>query len=66
MTYAVPHIARAVSSDLAFTVQRGPHGLWVARCNRGLVEGVFVSRREAVRFARAECGNRAEAMVVLG
>jgi hypothetical protein len=46
-----------------FEVFRDRHGLWHARRNDGLVEGLFVDQKSAVRFARRE--SPAEAWVVL-
>ncbi len=66
MTYLDRSIVNALSPDLTFTVWQDPRGRWMARCNRGLVEGMFVSRRDAVRFARLECGRRPDAVVVIG
>ncbi len=37
-----------------FEVFRDPRGRWHARRRDGLVEGLFIARRDAVRFARRE------------
>lgn len=37
-----------------FTIWRDERGRWIAHETRGLVGGLFVSRKEAVRFALHE------------
>ena len=37
-----------------FLVGQDGHGHWVVQENHGLVEGLFVSREDAIRFARDE------------
>lgn len=41
-----------------FTITQDERGLWVAREKHGLIEGVFVDQRAAIRFALYECGRR--------
>jgi hypothetical protein len=40
-----------------FTIWRDERGRWIAHDARGLVGGLFVSRREAVRFALHEAND---------
>ena len=47
----------------SFTVTRNERGQWVARETRGLIEGVFVTQRDAVRFALYESGGRGAAII---
>jgi len=47
-----------------FTVAPNAHGQWVARERRGLIEGVFLTQREAIRFALSETGHRSTGVVV--
>jgi hypothetical protein len=47
-----------------FVVAQNDHGKWVARERRGLIEGVFFTQREAIRFALFETGSRAAAVVI--
>lgn len=48
----------------SFVVARNERGQWVARECRGLMEGVFVTRRDAIRFALFETGSRSATVVV--
>ena len=48
----------------AFVVAQNERGQWVARERRGLIEGVFLTRRDAIRFALFETGSRSSAVVV--
>jgi hypothetical protein len=48
-----------------FLVGRDSHGNWVARDQSGLCGGLFVGRDEALKFARAENGNRPQAIVMV-
>jgi hypothetical protein len=48
-----------------FLVGKDSHGNWVARDQSGLCGGLFVGRDEALKFARAENGNRPQAIVMV-
>lgn len=48
----------------SFTVAQNDRGQWVARETHGLIEGVFVTQRDAVRFALFETGSRSAAVIV--
>lgn len=48
---------------LCFVVTQNASGQWVAREQRGLIEGIFVSRRDAIRFALFETGCRASVII---
>jgi hypothetical protein len=48
-----------------FLVGKDSHGNWVARDQSGLCGGLFVGRDEALKFAKAENGNRPQAIVVV-
>jgi hypothetical protein len=48
----------------SFVVAQNERGQWVARESRGLIEGVFLTRRDAIRFALFETGSRSAAVVV--
>jgi hypothetical protein len=48
-----------------FLVGQDSHGNWVARDQSGLCGGLFVGRDEALKFARAENGNRPQAVLVV-
>lgn len=49
-----------------FVVAQNARGYWVAREARGLIEGVFVSQRDAIRFVLFETGNRSVSVVAGG
>jgi hypothetical protein len=55
---------KGVESPL-FLVGKDSHGNWVARDQSGLCGGLFVGRDEALKFARAENGNRPQAIVMV-
>jgi hypothetical protein len=62
------HMARLTHADdhaenRQFVVTQNARGYWVASETRGLIEGVFVSRRDAIRFALFESGNRSSVIV---
>ena len=48
-----------------FLVGQDRQGNWVARDQSGLCGGLFVGRDEALKFARAENGNRPQAIVMV-
>jgi hypothetical protein len=49
-----------------FAVTQNTQGYWVARESRGLIEGVFVTQRDAVRFALFEAGGGSASVVAGG
>jgi hypothetical protein len=55
---------RCLESPL-FLVGQDSHGNWVARDQSGLCGGLFVGRDEALKYARAENGNRPQAIVMV-
>ena len=48
-----------------FLVGRDSCGRWIARDQRGLCGGLFVSRDEAIRFAMFESGCRPQAVIMV-
>jgi len=48
----------------SFVVAQNDRGQWVAREHGGLIEGVFHTQREAIRFALFETGSRSAAVIV--
>jgi hypothetical protein len=48
-----------------FLVGRDRRGRWVARDEKGLCGGLFVSRAEAVKFALFENGHRQDGVVLV-
>jgi hypothetical protein len=57
-------VAKGLESPL-FLVGKDSHGNWVARDQSGRCGGLFVGRDEALKFARAENGNRLQAIVMV-
>jgi hypothetical protein len=49
-----------------FRVGRDSHGNWVVQDPRGVRGGLFVDRDQALRFVRAENGNRPQEFVMVG
>ena len=48
-----------------FVIRHDPNGLWSARDLDGLIEGVFRSQKEAIRFALFEVDRRRSAVIVM-
>jgi hypothetical protein len=48
-----------------FTVGRNRRGRWIARDLDGMIEGVFIDRKTAVRFALFEADGRRSAVIVI-
>lgn len=48
-----------------FLIGKNSRGQWIAKDQRGLRGGLFVSRAEALKFARFENGNRPELVVTV-
>jgi hypothetical protein len=59
------HTRRTANGAPLFLVGKDSQGHWVARDQSGLCGGLFVGRAEALKFARAENGNRPQAIVVV-
>ena len=60
------HFNQVVDRNRTFVVSRDPKGLWIAHEQHGLVEGVFRTQREAVRFALFETGSPGSVVVIAG
>ena len=52
------------SQSRSFVVAQNARGQWVARERHGLIEGVFLTQRDAVRFALFETGSNRASVVV--
>jgi hypothetical protein len=50
--FAPPH----VYPPYDFDIRRNPRGYWVARDRNGLVGGIFLTQKDAIRFALFETG----------
>ena len=60
------HFTQVIDRDRQFDVTENAQGLWVAHERHGLVEGVFRTRRDAVRFALFETGSPQSVVVLAG
>jgi hypothetical protein len=49
-----------------FAVTQNAQGFWIARESHGLIEGVFVNQRDAIRFALFESGGGSASVVAGG
>lgn len=47
-----------------FTVSCNQRGRWIARDLDGLIEGIFIDKKAAIRFALFETGGRRSAVIV--
>ena len=65
MTHPV-HFTPVIDRNRQFDVTENAQGLWVAHERHGLVEGVFRTQRDAVRFALFETGNPDSVVVIAG
>jgi hypothetical protein len=57
---------QAPSQARWFRVGRDSHGNWVVQDPRGIRGGLFIDRDQALRFVRAENGNRPGEFVMVG
>jgi hypothetical protein len=48
-----------------FTVGRDRRGRWIARELDGMIEGVFVDRKTAIRFALFEADGHRSAVIII-
>ena len=48
-----------------FTVRCNRRGRWTARDLDGLIEGVFIDKKTAIRFALFEAGGRRSAVIII-
>ena len=53
------------SDSSLFLIGRDSHGNWVVQDERGLCGGLFVNRKQAVKFAMFENGHRSQAVVIV-
>jgi hypothetical protein len=66
--FIMNHLAcfRPVIDHRRFVVSQNSQGHWIAREGTGLIEGVFRSQRDAVRFALFESGSPESVVVIAG
>jgi len=57
--------SRSCSPSILFLIGRDSRGNWVVQDQQGLCGGLFVSRAEALRYARLENGNRPCAAIMV-
>jgi hypothetical protein len=60
------HFTPVVDRHRTFEVADNEQGLWIVHELHGLAEGVFRTRRDAVRFALFETGNPDSVVVISG
>ena len=48
-----------------FLIGKDSHGNWVVQDEKGICGGLFVDRKEALKFAMFENGNRPQAVVMV-
>jgi hypothetical protein len=60
-----PPSSRPAAPPRLFHIGRDSHGNWVAQDKQGLCGGLFVDRAQALKFARFENGNCAEAVIMV-
>jgi hypothetical protein len=60
------HFTPVIDRHRTFEVAENEHGLWILHELHGLMEGVFRTRRDAVRFALFETGNPDSVVVISG
>jgi len=60
-----PPSSRPAALPRLFHIGRDSRGRWVAPDQHGLYGGLFVDRAQALKFARSENGNCAEAVIVV-
>ena len=65
MPQGEPPSCRSSAPSIPFLLGRNSCGNWVVQDERGVRGGLFVSRAEAVRFARRENGNRPTAIAMV-
>jgi hypothetical protein len=53
------------SNPPRYLVGQDSRGHWVVRCTRGLCGGLFISQREAKRYALLETGNHPENVILM-
>jgi len=65
MDQTEPPSCRSCPPSILFLIGRNRQGNWVVQDQQGLCGGLFVSRGEALRYARLENGNRPHAVVMI-
>jgi hypothetical protein len=65
MGQAEPPSSRSRTSSNLFFIGRDSRGNWVVQDQRGLCGGLFVDRKQALKFALFENGNRPQAVVMV-
>jgi hypothetical protein len=63
----VAQLAAPATNDRrrTFAVSCNRQGRWVARDIEGLIEGVFLDKRTAIRFALFEAGGQRSAVIII-
>jgi hypothetical protein len=63
----VAHLAGSlnIGRPRTFIVRCNRRGRWTARDLDGLIEGVFIDKKTAIRFALFEAGGRRSAVIII-
>jgi hypothetical protein len=64
-TKAYPDFPLMAKQETLFRVGRDRYGRWIAVDHEGSCGGIFLGRREAVRFALSQNGNCREQVVIV-
>jgi hypothetical protein len=65
MIQTEPPSLRPCSNPSCFRIGRNSRGHWVAQDEQGTRGGLFIDRKQALRFAMFENGNRPQAVVMV-
>jgi hypothetical protein len=65
MKQTEPPSTPSCSRTLNFLIGKDSHGNWVVQDEKGICGGLFVDRKEALKFAMFENGNRPQAVVMV-
>jgi hypothetical protein len=65
MGHFKPPSSQSRSDSSLFFIGKDRRGNWVVQDQRGLRGGLFVDRKEALKFAMFENGNRPQAVVMI-
>ncbi len=65
MIQTEPPSLHSCSNPSCFRIGQNSRGHWVVRDERGTRGGLFIDRKQALRFAMFENGNRPQAVIMV-
>ena len=65
MKQTEPPLLQLSSTPSSYRIGRNSRGHWVVQDERGTRGGLFIDRKQALRFAMFENGNRPQAVVMV-